>query len=115
MVIHGKPGCGKTLCATYLKARYQCRRVLDEWDGQTPLAPGDLALTHVAPPYQVDVDVVESFDDALEAEIDQAMIELQHAASSQARRRAWVRLQSLVKQRSARQVERMEREMGLQR
>jgi len=30
-----------------LKEKLGCTRIVDEWDGQTPLRPGDLALTNL--------------------------------------------------------------------
>ena len=31
-----------------LYQRFDCTRVLDEWDGRTPLQPGDLAITSMS-------------------------------------------------------------------
>ena len=61
VIVHGPQGCGKTRNAQMLRARYGCRRIVDEWDGRRPLQDGDLALTHREPPFAVHGAVVVGF------------------------------------------------------
>lgn len=59
---------------------------------------------------QPDLDLADA---GLEAAIDTAALKLQTATTPLRRKLAWCELQSLVKQRSPRQVRRMEEERGL--
>ena len=61
VVIYGPPGCGKAFRAVDLMFHHGCSRVQEEWDGESPLLPGTLALTNVEPPYAVDVDRIIFF------------------------------------------------------
>lgn len=45
VVIHGPQGCGKTRNAQALAAHFGCSRIIDDWDGASPLPEGALALT----------------------------------------------------------------------
>jgi len=47
IIIVAPQGSGKTQHAQKLKEKLGCTRIVDEWDGQTPLRPGDLALTNL--------------------------------------------------------------------
>lgn len=53
VVIYGPPGCGKSAHAPELLQRFGCTSIVDEWDGEMLLQPGQLALTNKAPPYSV--------------------------------------------------------------
>ena len=46
-VIYGAPGSGKTRHAQQLVAHFQAKGVMDEWDGQTEIPDGYIALTNV--------------------------------------------------------------------
>lgn len=51
-VIHGPPGCGKTLHAEAFRTLLGAEEVVDDWDGRDPLPSCQaLALTQVPPPY----------------------------------------------------------------
>lgn len=52
IVVFGPQGSGKTHTAARIAAKYGADRIIDEWDGVSDLAPGDLALTTVMPPYK---------------------------------------------------------------
>lgn len=58
VVVYGPQGCGKSMKAPELLQQFGCVEIVDEWDGQTNLHPGQLALTHLVPPYQGPVDLV---------------------------------------------------------
>lgn len=45
VIIIAPQGAGKSLCVTELMNSLGCVRLVEEWDGQAPLFPGDLALT----------------------------------------------------------------------
>lgn len=57
IIIVAPQGAGKTINAQKLKSGLGCTRIVDSWDGRSPLKPGDLALTNEQPPvshrYQV--------------------------------------------------------------
>jgi hypothetical protein len=63
VVVYGPQGCGKTQSAPELRQRFGSKRIVDPWDGRSPLSPGDLALTHVSPPYPRCDAVVVSWED----------------------------------------------------
>lgn len=42
-------GSGKTLAAEFLRTRYGCAAVVEEWDAGDTLQPGALHLCHMAP------------------------------------------------------------------
>ena len=50
-IIYGPPGCGKSRNIDKLKAMFKAKRVIDEWDGKSPLRLDDLALTTNSPPF----------------------------------------------------------------
>ena len=58
VIVYGPQGCGKTSSADALKKRFGCHRVIDEWDGKTPLPEGALALTNHPGPYAARARVV---------------------------------------------------------
>jgi hypothetical protein len=62
VVVYGPPGCGKSQQSESLKAQFGCSSIVDEWDGQSPLPDGALALTHLAPPFAVAVDRAVAFE-----------------------------------------------------
>lgn len=43
--IYGPPGSGKTNNRHYLKGKYACKRIVDDWIGVGELRDGDLVLT----------------------------------------------------------------------
>lgn len=45
-IIHGPSGCGKTRWAERFAHHFNRDRIVDDWDGHSPLSPGDLALTN---------------------------------------------------------------------
>lgn len=45
VIIIALQGVGKSLNAAQLMSALGCSRVVEEWNGQTPLQPGDMALT----------------------------------------------------------------------
>ncbi len=45
IVIYGPPGSGKTSNANYLKGKYACKHIVDDWNGVGVLRSGDLVLT----------------------------------------------------------------------
>lgn len=47
VIVAAPQGAGKTLAAAALCKRFGCTRIVDEWDGERELEPGDLALTNV--------------------------------------------------------------------
>lgn len=48
IIIVAPQGAGKTQHAQALKAKLGCTHIVDEWDGRSPLKPGDLALTNLS-------------------------------------------------------------------
>lgn len=50
--ISGPRACGKTYNAERLKEMFMCHRIVDDWDGVTPLKPGDLVLTNLKPKFE---------------------------------------------------------------
>ena len=46
VVIHGPHGCGKTRNAQALAAHFGCRRIVDDWNGQSKIEEGSLVLTN---------------------------------------------------------------------
>ena len=46
VVIHGPQGCGKTRNAQALAAHFGCRRIVDDWNGQSKIEEGSLVLTN---------------------------------------------------------------------
>lgn len=46
VIIVGPQGSGKTTNAAKLMKIFGAARLVDDWDGQTPLQDGDLALTN---------------------------------------------------------------------
>ena len=46
VIIVGPQGSGKTTNAAKLMEIFGAARLVDDWDGQTPLQDGDLALTN---------------------------------------------------------------------
>lgn len=46
VIVSGPQGCGKTRFAEQLSDVFGCERIVDEWDGESELQPGDLALTN---------------------------------------------------------------------
>jgi len=56
VIIHGPQGCGKSARAEALKSEFGAQRIVDEWRPGQHLAPGDLALTNVAPPLELGFD-----------------------------------------------------------
>lgn len=54
VVIHGPEGSGKTRLARSLMLHYGCKRIVDGWDGRSPLIDGDLALTNMPPPFAIE-------------------------------------------------------------
>lgn len=47
VIIVAPQGAGKSLNAEQLLASLGCGRLVDGWDGASPLRPGDLALTNL--------------------------------------------------------------------
>ena len=45
LVIYGPHGCGKTTNRQMLAAKFECTVIVDDWDGQSWLPNGALALT----------------------------------------------------------------------
>lgn len=45
VIVYGAQASGKTRRAKELLRHYGCTRLVDDWDGKSPLANGDLALT----------------------------------------------------------------------
>ena len=66
IVVYGPPASGKTRNAEYLKAKYGCKRIVDEHHlGDTrPLMDGDLVLSQVQDGWTKDVTVI-SIEEAL--------------------------------------------------
>lgn len=50
VIIVAPQGAGKSRNANRLLAALGCKRLVDDWDGVTPLQSGDLALTNRALP-----------------------------------------------------------------
>ncbi|WP_417831679.1 hypothetical protein [Terasakiella sp.] len=57
LIIFGDYATGKTLNAGAFKKYFKKDRIVDEWDGQTALKPGDLALINTHAPW-VDTSVL---------------------------------------------------------
>jgi hypothetical protein len=53
VIVHGGQASGKTRNGQKLIQHYGCKRIVDDWDGKSPLKQGDLALTHMPPPFSV--------------------------------------------------------------
>ena len=66
IIIVTPQGAGKTLNAQKLQQALGCTRIVDEWDGRSPLQPGDLALTNADPAFP-DRYRLMSLDEALAA------------------------------------------------
>lgn len=64
IVITAPQGAGKSQHATALQAVFGSSRLVDEWDGVTPLQAGDLALTN-APVQWQGADRVMTLEQAL--------------------------------------------------
>lgn len=64
IIVHGPPGCGKTRNKERLRQHFGATRVVDEWDGKTPLRPGDLALTFTCSVTPTDKRTIR-FEDAI--------------------------------------------------
>lgn len=43
--VSGPQGCGKSSAALALMRMFKCRRVVDDWDGQSPVPDGALVIT----------------------------------------------------------------------
>lgn len=49
LVIYGPHGCGKTTNSQKLATKFECTLIIDDWDGQSWLPNGALALTSQTP------------------------------------------------------------------
>lgn len=78
IVIVGPQASGKTHNAEAFRTHYGMKRIVDDWDGETNLCPGDLALTNVsvAIPNGAPYRVIE-VDEALAAITGVALIPVQ--------------------------------------
>lgn len=48
LIVSGPQGCGKSRLAQEIAQHFKCSRVVDGWDGLSPVPePGDLLLTQV--------------------------------------------------------------------
>jgi len=52
VIVHGPQACGKTRNARALAAALGCNKILDDWDGRTPIPHGALVLTSDEPPFE---------------------------------------------------------------
>jgi hypothetical protein len=50
VVVYGKQGVGKSRLQQQFLRHFGLRRVVDGWDGASPLSDGDLAITNIEPP-----------------------------------------------------------------
>lgn len=53
VIVYGPMASGKTSNAGRLLNYFGCTRLVDDWNGRTPLQAGDLALTTLEPPFRV--------------------------------------------------------------
>jgi len=53
VIVHGKQGCGKTRRSEQLKKHFKCKCIIDDWDGESQLKDGDLAITCQRPPFNI--------------------------------------------------------------
>jgi len=64
IILYGLQGSGKSRRAEEYRAMYGCSRVVDDWDGISPLNDGDLVITNIPPPHNVPnaraIDVVKA-------------------------------------------------------
>jgi len=63
VIVHGPQACGKTQNSAKFAVAFGCKKIVDDWDGQSPVPAGALALTSVEPPFATKGKVV-SFGDA---------------------------------------------------
>ena len=63
VIVYGPQGCGKSKAASRLMRQFGCAQLVDDWDGESPLPDGALALTNRQPPYAVQGRIV-AFDEA---------------------------------------------------
>lgn len=47
-IVHGPQSCGKTRHAEALARHFGCDRVVDDWDGFSPIPAGALVLTNLS-------------------------------------------------------------------
>ena len=65
VIIHGDKATGKTRNAETFNRLYRCRRIIDDWFPGQKLRDGDLALTNIEPPFNLDNVHVVSIERAL--------------------------------------------------
>ena len=51
VIIYGPQGCGKTRNAEALAAHFGCTSIVDNWDGESEVPDGALALTSEPAPF----------------------------------------------------------------
>jgi len=49
VIVYGPQGCGKTNASDRLMRHFGCTELVDDWDGESPLPDGALALTNRKP------------------------------------------------------------------
>jgi hypothetical protein len=52
VAIYGPQGSGKTRRCAELMRHYKCSKIIDGWNGTSPLPDGSLAITSAPPPYK---------------------------------------------------------------
>lgn len=53
VIVYGDKASGKTRLSAELMRYYGCTKIVDDWDGSSPLKNGDLALTTEYPPFSI--------------------------------------------------------------
>ncbi len=64
VIIYGNAGTGKTRRADQLLKHYRCSKLIEEWDGVSPLPDGALALTNHPNPDKSKADFAVSIEQA---------------------------------------------------